>query len=326
MPKFAYVAIDATGADGRGATKADTIGDVRVVARRHEPVPDQDRGAPAELLDFELTQEKVKKKELMHFTRQLAVFVKAGIPITDALDDDRRRDRGQGPAACDRRHGRRSAQRGRRSPTPRPPIPRSSRTTTSASCRSAELTGQLDESLDSLAGYLDREIETRSKVVAALVYPAVVMVMAFVTVLILAGYRAAAVQAAVRGARRRPAAADADAALLRPVLHRPLVHHRRLRRWSSAASLMFLCRCTRAGGSSRDSAGPARSRSIGGHHRVRDPRALLPDPVDDGQRPACRCRTAMETTTESTNNVVYRERLEVARQQMLEGRRLLAAR
>ena len=37
------------------------------------------------MLDFELTQEKVKKKELMHFTRQLAVFVKAGIPLTDAL-------------------------------------------------------------------------------------------------------------------------------------------------------------------------------------------------------------------------------------------------
>ena len=36
-------------------------------------------------LDFELTKKKVKKKELMHFTRQLAVFVKAGIPITDAM-------------------------------------------------------------------------------------------------------------------------------------------------------------------------------------------------------------------------------------------------
>jgi type IV pilus assembly protein PilC len=44
------------------------------------------------MLDFELTKEKVKKKELMHFTRQLAVFVKAGIPITDALIIDRRRD------------------------------------------------------------------------------------------------------------------------------------------------------------------------------------------------------------------------------------------
>ena len=45
--------------------------------------------------------------------------------------------------------------------------------------QAAELTGQLDTSLESLAGYLEREIETRSKVVSALSYPMVVMVMAF---------------------------------------------------------------------------------------------------------------------------------------------------
>ncbi len=38
--------------------------------------------------------------------------------------------------------------------------------------QSAELTGRLDESLESLAGYLEREIETRAKVVGALAYPA----------------------------------------------------------------------------------------------------------------------------------------------------------
>jgi type IV pilus assembly protein PilC len=54
--------------------------------------------------------------------------------------------------------------------------------------QSAELTGQLDESLDSLAGYINREIETRAKVVSALAYPLVVMALALVTVLILAGY------------------------------------------------------------------------------------------------------------------------------------------
>ena len=54
--------------------------------------------------------------------------------------------------------------------------------------QAAELTGRLDESLESLAGYLEREIETRSKVVSALSYPVVVMVLALFTVLILAGY------------------------------------------------------------------------------------------------------------------------------------------
>ncbi len=85
MPKFAYAAIDASGATIEGFQKADTIGDARsaLIAKQLYPVKiEERRGA----LQFELTAEKVKKKELMHFTRQLAVFVKAGIPITEALD------------------------------------------------------------------------------------------------------------------------------------------------------------------------------------------------------------------------------------------------
>ena len=86
------------------------------------------------MLDFELTKEKVKKKDLMHFTRQLAVFVKAGIPITDALitigdeTEDVALRRALGDMVDDLRNGglfsAAAAQH-----------PRSSPTTTSASCR-----------------------------------------------------------------------------------------------------------------------------------------------------------------------------------------------
>ena len=84
MPKFAYAAIDSTGSPIEGVTKADTVGAARSLLVQQNLFPtkiEERRG----LFDFELTKEKVKKKELMHFTRQLAVFVKAGIPITDAL-------------------------------------------------------------------------------------------------------------------------------------------------------------------------------------------------------------------------------------------------
>src|SRR4051812_34825056 len=37
------------------------------------------------ILQFEITKKKVPRKDLMHFSRQLAVFIKAGIPILDAL-------------------------------------------------------------------------------------------------------------------------------------------------------------------------------------------------------------------------------------------------
>jgi type IV pilus assembly protein PilC len=54
--------------------------------------------------------------------------------------------------------------------------------------RSAELTGKLDESLESLGDYMQREIETRSKLVASLTYPLVVLVLAMGTVVLLAGF------------------------------------------------------------------------------------------------------------------------------------------
>ena len=83
MPKFAYSAIDASGAEIEGTTKADTLGSARSILVEQNLFPiriEESKG----MLDFELTKEKAKKKNLMNFTRQLSVFVKAGIPITDA--------------------------------------------------------------------------------------------------------------------------------------------------------------------------------------------------------------------------------------------------
>jgi type IV pilus assembly protein PilC len=138
-------------------------------------------------LDFELTKEKVKKKELMHFTRQLAVFVKAGIPITEAMEiiGDETQDvalqRTITQMVEDLRNGGTLSEAAGKHPQAFPPY-------YIGIMQSAELTGRLDETLDSLAGYLDRELETRSKVVSALSYPGVVMVLALFTVVVLAGY------------------------------------------------------------------------------------------------------------------------------------------
>ena len=85
MPRFSYAAIDASGTSVEGVTKADTVGEARahLLDKNLYPVKIvEKRGA----MQFELTQVKVKKKELMHFTRQLAVFVKAGIPLTEAME------------------------------------------------------------------------------------------------------------------------------------------------------------------------------------------------------------------------------------------------
>jgi type IV pilus assembly protein PilC len=51
--------------------------------------------------------------------------------------------------------------------------------------RSAELTGRLDVALEQLSGYIERELEAKSKIKAALMYPLVVLGMSIVTIAIL---------------------------------------------------------------------------------------------------------------------------------------------
>jgi type IV pilus assembly protein PilC len=186
MPRFAYAAIDATGSSVEGFTKADTVGEARahLIDQNLYPVKiEEKRGA----LQFELTQAKVKKKELMHFTRQLAVFVKAGIPLTEAMETigDETTDVALQRTITDmvedlRNGGTLSGAAGKH--------PEAFPAYYIGILGSAELTGKLDDTLDSLAGYLEREVETRSKVISALSYPGVVMVLALFTVAVLAGY------------------------------------------------------------------------------------------------------------------------------------------
>ena len=38
------------------------------------------------VLQFEITKKTVSRKDIMHFSRQLGVFVEAGIPIMEALE------------------------------------------------------------------------------------------------------------------------------------------------------------------------------------------------------------------------------------------------
>ena len=117
-----------------------------------------------------------RRKELMHFTRQLAVFVRAGIPILEGLDVIAEEATEQGPPPGARRTCATRCAAARPSPTRPPSTPRSSRTSTSSVLRSAEMTGNLDTVLDQLADYIERDLEARRKIVSALVYPAIVVV------------------------------------------------------------------------------------------------------------------------------------------------------
>ena len=313
MPRFAYTAIDTSGTLIEGISKADTIADARASLLSQDLYPTklaEKRG----LLQFEITKEKVKKKELMHFTRQLAVFVRAGIPITSALETIG--DETQDTAL-------------RRAITAMVEELRNGGTLSAAAAKhsqvfpnyyvgilqSAELTGRLDETLDSLAAYLNREIETRAKVVNALSYPAVVMVMAIVTVIILAGYVLP---------KFKPLFTELNADLPLPTrmllgvasLFSTYVYIPGLVIMTAIGALIWMMKSTKG-------------------REVKD-RLVLRIPVIKGiieyaiLERFCRILGAMvragvplpdgmQTTTEATSNSVYRERLTIAREEMMKG-------
>ncbi len=313
MPRFAYAAIDASGTSVDGVTKAATLGEARsgLLDQNLYPVKlEEKRGA----LDFELTKKKVKKKELMHFTRQLAVFVKAGIPITEAMQiiGDETQDvvlqRTITMMVDDLRNGGTLSEVAGKHPESFPNY-------YIGIVQSAELTGKLDETLESLAGYLEREVETRAKVVSALSYPGVVMVMAMFTVVVLAGYVLP---------QFKPLFEELDAKL--PLTTRSLLFIATL--FSTLWYIPFSVFCAWAGTLywlfKTDSGRPVKDRLI------------LKIPVIKGiveyaiLERFCRILAAMvkagvplpdgmKTTTDATANIVYRERLEIAQVEMMEG-------
>jgi type IV pilus assembly protein PilC len=313
MPRFAYTAIDNSGSLVEGVSKAETIASARASLLAQNLYPTklaEKRG----LLQFEITKEKVKKKELMHFTRQLAVFVRAGIPITSALETigDETQDTALRRAITamveDLRNGGTLSAAAAKHPQVFPNY-------YVGILQSAELTGRLDETLDSLAAYLNREIETRAKVVNALSYPAVVMVMAVVTVIILAGYVLP---------KFKPLFTELNADL--PLPTRMLLGVASL--FSTYVYIPGLVIMMVVG------AVVWMMKSVKGR-RVKD-RLVLRIPVIKGiieyaiLERFCRILGAMvragvplpdgmQTTTEATSNAVYRERLTVAREEMMKG-------
>jgi len=136
---------------------------------------------------IEVSPERVPRQEVMHFSRQIAAFVRTGIPIIDAvrvIEDGTDNKRFKGILG----EVRESLEAG---------VPFSDALAPHSAVfppyylgilRSAELTGQLDTVLDQLAIYIERDMEARSRVKSALTYPLVVMAMSVITMIIMVAF------------------------------------------------------------------------------------------------------------------------------------------
>jgi type IV pilus assembly protein PilC len=124
----------------------------------------------------EIIPSRVTGKDLMHLSRQLAAFLRAGIPILDGLDllgreaSNTTLRRTLADVAEGLRQGEPLAEAFDRHPKVFPQAYRSM-------IRSAELSGSLDTVLDRLTVYIEREVEAKGKIRSAMIYPAVIVVL-----------------------------------------------------------------------------------------------------------------------------------------------------
>src|SRR5579872_69050 len=186
MAKFKFRAVTPDGATVTGVEDALTASMARraLVRRDLAPVEVVEKKS---ILQFEITREKIPRRDLMHFSRQMAVFMKAGIPVLEALEvmsdelGNKAFQRILAEMAESLRSGETFTAAAAQHPEAFPAY-------YLGILHSAELTGNLDTVLDQLSEYIERDTEARRKISSALIYPAIVMSMASVAVVVITAY------------------------------------------------------------------------------------------------------------------------------------------
>ena len=187
MAKFAYEAKAANGKDIRGEIEATNEAEARVKLRAQRMVPlrlvvvnDKAKGG-SKGPGIALGGRRVKAKDLQIFTRQLATLLSSGIPILQAIDT---LSQGARNPALSRSLQTVSADisRGRRLGDAFGDHPHVFNRFYVNMVRAGEESGNLDQILLRLSVYIEKTVKIQGKVKGAMVYPAVIMVIALLVV------------------------------------------------------------------------------------------------------------------------------------------------
>ena len=139
------------------------------------------------ILSMQIGPARVKRSEVMHFSRQMAAFVRSGVPLLEAVDVVAEESTNPKMRETMRIVGER-LRAGAPFSEALAEHPRVFPRFYVAAVRSAELTGRLDAVLEQVARYQERDLEARRKVKSALTYPAVILVLSAVTVVVLSAF------------------------------------------------------------------------------------------------------------------------------------------
>jgi type IV pilus assembly protein PilC len=126
----------------------------------------------------------VKREEVMNFSRQTASFLRAGVPILDSLAvvaEESASKKMQEVLVDMQRRLRAGSSFGDAIAVHTRVFPGYY----IAVVRAAELTGHLDDALDQLSGYLERELSAGRQLKSSLTYPVIVLLLALVAVVIM---------------------------------------------------------------------------------------------------------------------------------------------
>jgi type IV pilus assembly protein PilC len=129
----------------------------------------------------------VKLEEIMNFSRQMGSFLRAGVPILDSLSvvsEENASKKMKEVLADMQRRLLAGASFGDAIATHTKVFPGYY----VAVVRAAELTGQLDDALEQLSTYLEREVEARREIKSSLTYPTIVCILAIAAVIIMSVY------------------------------------------------------------------------------------------------------------------------------------------
>ena len=187
MPAFQYVALNPQGKEIKGILEADSARQLRQALRDQaltpmhvEPTNKQfDKGSNQQV--FSLFAPKLKALDRVLFTRQLSTLLASSMPIEESLNAIAQQNEKQSNKALIM--GIRSrVLEGNSLAQSLLEYPSSFSNLYCSSVAAGEQSGFLDQVLDNLSNYLEREHESYRNVEMALMYPIILLIVAFVIV------------------------------------------------------------------------------------------------------------------------------------------------
>jgi type IV pilus assembly protein PilC len=182
VPEYAYEAIDESGKHHSGTISSVDLRQAAIDLRRKNLylVQMEPKSESIWTREFHVLKPKIKRKDLVVFCRQLATLVRAGISIVESIGilqqqvTDRYFKKVLMDLTGDLKVGKSlSNSLGEQDAFP---------IMFKNMVRAGEVSGTLDEVLEKVAIYLEKEFYTREKVKSAMIYPAVIGLVALVVV------------------------------------------------------------------------------------------------------------------------------------------------